>query len=231
MSHAEIVDEFDIEVVPLSELKDHPRNYRAHPEDQIAHLIASIEQDGVYKNVVVARDGTILAGHGVIRALREMGREMVPIHRLDLDPNDSQALKILAGDNEIGNLAEIDDRVLTNLLKDVKDTADDGLLGTGYDSMMLSALVMVSRPASEITDFDAAAEWVGMPESSTGTLQFQVRITCATEADRNFLLDKLGLKLKDVRKYGKSNTLGFSWPLRKDDNVISVQFREVVPTL
>ena len=55
-----------LELLPLAELRPHPRNDGTHPPDEIAHLKASITTHGVYRNVVVAQDGTILAGHGVI---------------------------------------------------------------------------------------------------------------------------------------------------------------------
>ena len=83
------------ETVPLDSLQDHPRNYREHPDDQLEHLIASIKEQGFYKNVAVARDGTILAGHGVVKAARKMGLEEIPVVRLDLEPDDPKALKLL----------------------------------------------------------------------------------------------------------------------------------------
>lgn len=55
---------YDIEHVDPKRLKPHPRNYRGHPDDQLAHIERSIRDNGVYRNVLVARDYTILAGHG-----------------------------------------------------------------------------------------------------------------------------------------------------------------------
>jgi ParB family chromosome partitioning protein len=104
---------FVTEMRALEDLKEHPRNYRVHPQDQIDHIKASIQEHGVYRNVVVARDNTILAGHGVVKALRQLGVVAGPVAVMDLDPNDPRALKLLAGDNEVEHLAEQDDRVLT----------------------------------------------------------------------------------------------------------------------
>lgn len=47
----------------IDELRAHPRNYRRHPDDQLAHIMRSIELHGFYRAVVIARDGTVLAGH------------------------------------------------------------------------------------------------------------------------------------------------------------------------
>ena len=64
----ELMDDYTgypVEQFSPDQLKPHPRNYRDHPQDQIDHLIQSIRENGFYRNVVVANDNTILAGHGV----------------------------------------------------------------------------------------------------------------------------------------------------------------------
>lgn len=105
--------EFETEMVSVEELRPHPRNYRKHPEDQIEHLVDSIKQNGFYRNVVIARDGTILAGHGVVEACIRLNTSEIPVIRLNREPDDPQSLKVLTGDNEIGHLGEIDDRILS----------------------------------------------------------------------------------------------------------------------
>src|SRR5262245_2981266 len=85
-----------IEHMALADLTPHPRNYRRHPADQIAHIIESIREHGVYRNIIIARDNTVLAGHGVRLALLQMGETRAPCRRLDLDPNEPRALKVLA---------------------------------------------------------------------------------------------------------------------------------------
>ena len=57
----------------VEDLTPHPQNYRDHPQDQIAHIVRSIEEHGFYRNVVVAKDNTILAGHGVVQAAQQLG--------------------------------------------------------------------------------------------------------------------------------------------------------------
>lgn len=148
-------------LVDLADLKPHPRNYRDHPQDQIEHLKKSILDNGFYRNIVIAREDTILAGHGIAKAARQLEIIQVPAIRLNIEPDSPAALKLLAADNYLSYFAEDDDRALTELLKDIAD--GDTLLGTGFDDSQLAALVMVTRPAAEIADFDAAAEWVGMP--------------------------------------------------------------------
>jgi ParB-like chromosome segregation protein Spo0J len=109
-----------IRPVALANLRPHPRRYRAHPDDQVAHLMAAIRAVGFYRNVVIARDGTVLAGHGMVEAARRLGMSKVPAARLDVAPDEPAALKVLAGDNGIAHLAEQDDRALTELLKEIR---------------------------------------------------------------------------------------------------------------
>jgi hypothetical protein len=109
---------------------------------------------------VVAQDNTILAGHGVVKAARRLGLEVVPVRRLNLAPDHPLALKVLAGDNEIGHLAEVDGVVLARLLREIHMEAAEGLLGTGFDAMTLAALQ--SRVTGE--EQDAETLWQGMPD-------------------------------------------------------------------
>ena len=149
--------------VSLTDLKKHPQNYRTHPEDQLDHLCKSIQENGIYRPVVIAKDNTILAGHGVTQACKRLGIEKVPTIKMEIESDSKEALKLLTADNEISNLAEVNDRKLTEILKEIKDDSELSLEGTGFDEMMLANLVMVTRDASEIKDLDHAKEWVGMP--------------------------------------------------------------------
>ena len=158
---------YKIEQKPISDLKPHPKNYKNHPADQIEHLKKSIADNGIYRNVITAKDGTILAGHGVVKAATELGLTSVPVLRLQISSSSIQATKLLTADNEVSHLGEVDDRALSNILKEIMEK--DDLLGTGYDDQMLANLLFVTRPASEIKDTDHAKEWVGMPEYERDT--------------------------------------------------------------
>src|SRR5258708_40075030 len=124
-----------LEDVILDTLESHPRNYRAHPDDEIEHLVESIRANGVYRNVVIAQDGTILAGHGVVTAARRLGLETLPVYRTTYGPDDPRAIKLLVSDNEISHLAMIDDRALPYILRYLKKP-NTNLLATAYDTSL-----------------------------------------------------------------------------------------------
>jgi hypothetical protein len=180
------------EVVEVSSLRPHPRNYKSHPEEQLAHIDASLREFGVYRNVVVSKDGVVLAGHGVVESAKRTGVRKIPVRRVPFDSGSPQAEKVIVLDNELGRFAETDDRLLSEILKVVRNGDPVGLLGTGYDDQKLAALLMVTRPASEIASFDEAAEWAGMPEYVPGhDGSVIVNIHCTTKAMRDELVEKI----------------------------------------
>jgi hypothetical protein len=206
-------------IARLADLQNHPRNYREHPEDQVRHVAASMRQNGVYRNVVVANDGkTLLAGHGVVKAARHAGLDKILVVDLPYAPDDPRALKVLAADNEVANLAEVDDRLLTEILKEVKEFDMEGLLGTGVDESMLANMVFVTRPASEVKSLNEAAEWVGMPEFQPEPPALKVVVQFKTDADRKKFLELIGYdSVSDLRP-------SLWWPKRAHDDLASVKF-------
>lgn len=129
----------EIVSVPITSLSPHPRNYRAHPDQQLEHLQASLQEFGWARNVVISSDNVILAGHGIVEAARRRGETEVPVHRLNLPSTDPKAEKFMVLENEVSRLAEDDETQLAALLADVQRT--DGLEGTGWDDGALDALI------------------------------------------------------------------------------------------
>jgi ParB family chromosome partitioning protein len=206
------------EPVQLSKLKPHPKHYKVHLDDQLVHLANSIKQNGFYRNIVVASDYTILDGHGVVSACHKLNLKEVPVIKFNIDSDSPQALKILTGNNEIGKLAEIDDRKLTELLKEVKDRSN--LEGTGYNEMMLANLVMVTRPANEIASISEAAEWIGMPDYEPKENSIKINIQFRNHEDRNTFITLSKMKA------GKENgyTWSYWWPHKEKDDMKSIKF-------
>lgn len=201
-------------VVNPSSLKPHPENYNAHPPEQLVHIKASIEEHGFYRNIVVSSDGFILAGHGVVEASVEMGLTKVPIIRLSVKHNSTTALKVLTGDNEIGRMADFNDRQLTEILKQIREDETTSLEGTGFDLETLAALVLVSRPASEVEDEDAANHWVGVPGYEAKPDPFRLLVLFESDEARNEFMGTLDASQEHVlQTLGKVKSI--AWPLKK----------------
>lgn len=150
----------ETEVVEISSLKKHPENYKIHTEEQLKHIIKSVKDNGIYKNIVISEDNVILAGHGVTEALTLMGNKKVPVVRVPLHSDDAMAKKILVGDNKIGDLADIDKLLLRDLVYDIQESEE--LLGTGFDDQILASLNIGLESVVEEVNYDD--EWQGMPE-------------------------------------------------------------------
>lgn len=213
--------DYTVTQIDPNELNGHPRNYREHPDDQIEHIITSIQEHGFYRNIVVSNDNVILAGHGVVKASRRMKLETIPCIVLDIDSESPKALKVLAGDNEIAHLGVINDIVLSELLKDINDFDDNGLMGTGYDEMMLANLLYITRPASEVATLDEAAEWVGMPEigEETESAESKVIVNFEKASDRARFFEVLEMEFAHSFK-------SIWYPHRERRDIKSVRHQE-----
>ena len=187
----------------IADLKPHPQNYRTHTDEQLEHLAASIREHGVYRNVVVSWDGVILAGHGVVLAAAKLGRKMVPIVRVPFDSGDPRAVKLLIGDNQIGQLAGVDDRQLIDLLQTINESDLVSLVGTGYDAEHLSALLDDVPPAPASSQDD---------DTATRPAPLQVIVYCASEADRTAFYRKLHATAKHIA--ARQNRQAIWFPLR-----------------
>jgi hypothetical protein len=214
------------ELVDVASLKPHPSNYRKHGSDQLAHIVKSIQLHGFYKNVVVAKDYTILAGHGAVDGAKALKIKKIPVVRLMIDPMDKRALKVLTGDNEIARLGEVDDRALSEILRDIAIDAE-GLLGTGFDEKQLANLVFVTRHSDEIESVDAAREWIGLPtydaQDDTKGKEPIIVISFANDADRDKFIEETKLQIRDKRGSRKWSTI---WPYQERNDLKSVKFED-----
>lgn len=208
----------------LSEIQAHPGNYRHHPSDQIEHIAQSIRQHGHYKNIVVSSDGYVLAGNGSLEACKVVGLSDVMVVVLPYKHDSVEALKVVAGDNEVGHLAEVDDRALTEILKYVKENDVLSLVGTGFDEAMLANLVYITRPESEVRDRSAAREWSesGMPAFQPGDeKKIQLILTFRNTAERDSLIKRLGVFVS--KKVGEVSCA--LYPPSKKRDLSSVRFK------
>jgi DNA modification methylase len=108
-----------------------PRNARTHPKRQIEQIIASIRAFGFTNPILADEHGHLIAGHGRLRAAREMGLEQVPVIEIaGLSEEEKKALRL--ADNKIALNAGWDIEILKLELADLslpEVTVDLGLTG------------------------------------------------------------------------------------------------------
>lgn len=128
--------------VPASELLANPLNHRIHPEAQRKKLRQALGDIG-FAGAVLAREGEngqliLIDGH--MRA-SECGKSDIPV--LILDVNELEANKILASYDAIGAMAEIDKKILDDLVNSFAD--DDPFKTDGINEALEPAEDIISR--------------------------------------------------------------------------------------
>jgi ParB-like chromosome segregation protein Spo0J len=162
--------------VRASELRPHPKNWRIHPQLQQEALRGVLAEIG-YADALVARelpDGSLQLIDGHLRAETTPDME-VPVLVVDLD--DREAAKLLALHDPLADLAEADQDVLADLLKEV-ETESEAV------QAVLDKLLSEPEQAADSLPDDGPPEVV-IPEA------FQVVIECRDEPHQKELFERL----------------------------------------
>lgn len=141
-------------LVPIADLRPHPRNPNTHPRRQIELLADIITRQGWRAPVTVSRrSGFIVAGHGRVLAAQAAGLDVAPVDYQDF-ATEAAELEHLLADNRIAELAEIDEDTVRAIL------AEAGLDAslTGYEGDALSALLAADPVADLAADIATEAE-------------------------------------------------------------------------
>lgn len=102
----------------LASLVPDPRNARVHPKRQIEQIKASISAFGFTNPILADEESRLIAGHGRLRAARELGLEEVPVIELaGLSEGQKKALRL--ADNKIALNAGWDMELLKLELADL----------------------------------------------------------------------------------------------------------------
>jgi len=136
----------------ISNLRPYEKNARRHPQKQIDVLAKNIERFGFTTPVLVSEDNEVIAGHGRLLALKQLGRTEVPCVRMEgLTKEEIKALRL--ADNQIASMGEWDMGLVIEELRGL----DEGMQElTGFDLDILKDL--------EEDDFDAQKEYIKADE-------------------------------------------------------------------
>lgn len=107
-----------IENLPVDRLKPVERNARLHSKKQVRQLADSIKLFGFTNPVLIDEDDRILAGHGRVRAARELGMTTVPCLRFaHMSAAEKRAYAL--ADNKLALNADWDEALLALELKEL----------------------------------------------------------------------------------------------------------------
>lgn len=108
-------------LVPINQIKKHPKNRNKHPREQLERLAKILEYQGWrYPVKISKRSGFVTSGHGRLAAAKLNGWKTVPVNFQDYE-NDEQEYADLQADNAIASWSEMD---LEQIKIDLKDMGD-----------------------------------------------------------------------------------------------------------
>lgn len=128
-----------VEMRALDALVPYARNARTHSAAQVAQIAASVREFGWTNPLLVAADGTVIAGHGRLLAARQLGMQEVPCIVLD-HLTESQRRALVIADNRLALSAGWDEDMLA---VELRQLIDDGFAmpTLGFSASELSALM------------------------------------------------------------------------------------------
>lgn len=178
--------------IKLTDLKPYKDNAKKHPKKQIDLLKANITKFGFTTPVLIDKNNSVIAGHGRLLAMKELGKESVPCVMMgDLTDEEVKALRL--ADNRIAEMGEWDMDLVIAELKGL----DVPLLElTGFSNDLI------------ITPDEADDEAPALPEEP------QSKLGDLYELGNHRLLCGDSTKLEDMQKLmdGKKSDMVFTDP-------------------
>ena len=126
-----------VEMWQVADLAPYAKNARQHPPEQIDQIAASMERFGFTIPMLVAEDGTIIAGHGRLMAAAQLGFAEVPVMVARGWSEEDRRLYTLA-DNRLAEIAEWDPEMLRMELGELREDfgiEDMSLIGFSADDL------------------------------------------------------------------------------------------------
>jgi hypothetical protein len=129
---------YTVETWAVERVKSNVRNARKHPKKQIEDLRSSFRKYGQVWPLLVREDGTVIAGHGRLEALKHEGFAQVRvIVATGWSEDQCRAFSLL--DNKLALNSEWDEDLLGMELKDLQLAGVD-LADLGFDTKELAHL-------------------------------------------------------------------------------------------
>ena len=158
-----------VEERPIASLALRRRNPRTHSEKQIRQIAQSIETFGFTNPVLIDSKGTVVAGHGRVRAAKLLGMQAVPTLTLE-HLTEAQIRAYVIADNKLAENAGWDRDLLAIELQELAE------LDLGFDLEMIgfetaeidlligdAAVGDAADPADAIAEIDPMAPVVSSP--------------------------------------------------------------------
>jgi len=146
-----------IQVWSIDRLLPYIRNARTHTDQQVAQVAASIREFGWTNPILVAADGTIIAGHARLAAARKLKMTEVPVIVLD-HLTEAQRRALVLADNRLALDAGWDEEMLRVELASLQEDGFDLDLVGFTDEELEDLLRDPEETRDGLTDEDAVPE-------------------------------------------------------------------------
>jgi len=183
-------------IVNTDEVQGNPKNPNQHPDDQVALLAKVIKKQGWRAPITISTlSGLVVRGHGRLMAAKRLGTSAVPVDYQDYESEADEYADLIA-DNRLAELANLDNRMLLDLMADIEDLGGDTSL-TAYSEEELTRMINQISGAGDtvpIGEDDVIEPPAGDPVTRPGDLWLlgPHRVLCgdATSAkDVAYLMD------------------------------------------
>lgn len=167
----------------VDDLKHVEGNTRLHSERQLREYVRSIEMFGQIRPLVIDENNVVLAGNGLLAALRMMGAKTVACHVVT-GLTDKQKKKLMLADNKIFQLGEDDTYAFEEALRELSGDIDI----PGYSADILKSLASDLKSIDNLRN-ETAQSAEKKPRTPRKSKAANEQITCP-HCGRTFTLEQ-----------------------------------------
>jgi len=148
-------------LVNIDTIVEHDKNANKHSEKQIDILCKILAYQGFRSPLIISNlSGKLVCGHARLAAAKKLGFTEVPCDFQSFE-NEEQEIAHLYADNKLAELADHDDAMMIEVIKELElQDMDFELLGLD-DFRLLTEVDLVNSG-------DENSEWVGLPKFEEG---------------------------------------------------------------
>lgn len=142
----------EIAILNVNELIENPNNIKIHTDEQIELIKKSIDKLGFNSIVVIDENNMILAGHGRVQALKEIGKDKVPCLKI-YNTSEDEKLQIMMMDNTSVLMTGIDGNMAKIVIEKL-EISDADLELTGLSLEKISDLKLDDFNIPEVLEIE-----------------------------------------------------------------------------
>lgn len=78
-------EELEVVFLEVDSIVPFEHNPKVHTQEQIEALKASILRHGFIRPILVDKKNRVIAGHGRVEAMKQLGKDLIPAHKVDMN--------------------------------------------------------------------------------------------------------------------------------------------------